>query len=711
MEGVTERRQAGPSLEEIGHLFHQVTENAREVFWLSTPDWSSVLYISPGYERIWGRSCESLYARPQDLLDSVVEEDREQVMNALNQKISGDLSKIAFPEFQILRPDGSKRWILARTFPVYDAEGKVYQISGIAEDITERKQAEEATLEREATLLQFKNTLDQTQDGVFIFQSDTLRIVYVNYSAIKQIGYSEDELLRMTPVDFKPEFDEQCFRALLNPFTDEGATAKTFETVHRHKDGHDIPVEIVLQLVNSDGMRAFYVAFTRDITERKLSEKMLRQNAERLDMALNAANEGMWELNVDTGQLYFSSHWGQLFGYKQEELPKSFEEWKSLIHPEDKDRVIKGVNEHLQNLKPHYESEYRIRSRSGEWVWILGHGKIISWDHHNNPLHITGTTKNITQRKQAEEQLRIAAVAFETHEGILITDVNANIIRVNRAFTNITGYSSEEVLGKNPRIFKSGRHNKEFYKAMWHHLLNTGTWSGEIWDRRKSGEVYPKWMTITAVKNEAGKATEYVAFFSDISLRKKAEEEICNLAYYDPLTKLPNRRLLNNRLEQAMDASKRSGCYGALLFMDMDNFKPLNDMHGHLAGDALLIEVALRLNGLVRKMDTVARFGGDEFVVVLSELNVNKACSTKQASDVVENIRSALSEPYILQIQHEGKAETTIEHRCTLSIGVVLFIGHDASVENLFKWADMAMYQAKQAGSNLIRIYDSKEVS
>ena len=190
-----------------------------------------------------------------------------------------------------------------------------------------------------------------------------------------------------------------------------------------------------------------------------------------------------------------------------------------------------------------------------------------------------------------------------------------------------------------------------------------------------------------------------------ISERKQAEEQIRQLAFYDALTQLPNRRLLNDRLEQAMAASKRSGRYGALMFLDLDNFKPLNDTHGHDVGDLLLIEVARRITGCVREMDTCARFGGDEFVVILSELVTDKTESTTQARIVAEKIHAALAEPYRLKIQPEGKAETTVEHHCTSSIGIVLFVDHEASAEDILKWADMAMYQAKEAGRNLIRFY------
>jgi diguanylate cyclase (GGDEF)-like protein/PAS domain S-box-containing protein len=194
----------------------------------------------------------------------------------------------------------------------------------------------------------------------------------------------------------------------------------------------------------------------------------------------------------------------------------------------------------------------------------------------------------------------------------------------------------------------------------------------------------------------------------DITERKQMEDQVRQLAFYDPLTQLPNRRLLNDRLNQAMAASKRNACYAALMFLDLDNFKPLNDMHGHVAGDLLLIEAADRLKSLVREMDTVARFGGDEFVLILSDLNTDEAKAISQAEIVAEKIRIRLSEPYLLTIKREGEADATVVHQCTVSIGVALFINHEVSPDDILKWADTAMYQAKEEGRNSIRFYDSK---
>lgn len=305
--------------------------------------------------------------------------------------------------------------------------------------------------------------------------------------------------------------------------------------------------------------------------------------------------------------------------------------------------------------------------------------------------------ENEIERQQVESQLRLAAATFETHEAIMITDVDGNIIRVNRAFEEITGYREEEVLGKNPRILSSGRHDKDFYANMWQALLRTGAWSGEVWDRNKNGNIYPKLTTITAVKNDKGETTQYVSIFSDITERKKAEEAIHNLAFYDALTGLPNRRLLLDRLGLALSVSARNKLFGALLFLDLDKFKTLNDTLGHEYGDMLLVEVARRLKFCVREVDTVARLGGDEFVVLIENISANSEDASQNVAHVAEKIRAVLATPYQL------KANT---HHSSPSIGVCLFYGNDLPVEELIKHADLAMYQAKDSGRNRVRFFD-----
>ncbi|OIN92668.1 MAG: hypothetical protein AUJ20_06785 [Comamonadaceae bacterium CG1_02_60_18] len=307
---------------------------------------------------------------------------------------------------------------------------------------------------------------------------------------------------------------------------------------------------------------------------------------------------------------------------------------------------------------------------------------------------------DITFSKTAEAELRIAATAFESQQGTTVADAHGLILRVNQAFTRITGYSAAEVVGKNPRVLQSGRHDAVFYKAMWSSIAQTGAWQGEIWNRRKDGEVYPEWLSISAVKDPAGQVTNYVATFSDITARKNAEEQIQNLAFYDTLTHLPNRRLLLDRLAQALATSARHQSLGALLYVDLDNFKTLNETLGHVQGDMLLQAVAQRLNACVREDDTVARLGGDDFVVMLEDLSLNAVDAATQAESVGDKIRLALGESYPVG---------PFRHHSTPSIGLTLFGGVlPQSTDDPLKRAELAMYQAKAAGRNTLRFFEDR---
>lgn len=313
------------------------------------------------------------------------------------------------------------------------------------------------------------------------------------------------------------------------------------------------------------------------------------------------------------------------------------------------------------------------------------------------------------ERARVQDDLHLKDVALNSSANtVVITDKDGIIKWANRAFEKLTGYASGDAVGRQPReLLKSGKHPASFYEELWKTILSGQVWHGEIVNRRKNGSLYSEEMTITPVLDKQGRISHFIAIKQDISERKRAEDKVRMLAFYDELTRLPNRRLLQDRLDRSMTGSKRSGCYGALMFMDMDNFKPLNDGYGHDVGDLLLIQVAERIQGCLRESDTVARFGGDEFVVILDELDADMDASFAEAGAVAEKIRSRLAEPYSLIVQREGLAPVTIEHHCTSSIGVVMFMGHEASQEDLLKWADIAMYQAKEQGRNRVNFHAS----
>ena len=301
------------------------------------------------------------------------------------------------------------------------------------------------------------------------------------------------------------------------------------------------------------------------------------------------------------------------------------------------------------------------------------------------------------ERKYAVENLRIAATAFESKIGMIITDANKVVLRVNRSFTEITGYSAQEAIGQTPLLLKSGRHDKGFYNEMWKEIKAKGSWQGEMWDRLKGGEISPVWVSVSAVKDVDDITTHYVATFTDIAERKAAEEQIKKLAFYDALTGLANRVLLQDRVRQIISATARDRSCGALLFIDLDNFKTLNDTLGHETGDKLLQQVAGRLNSCVRTTDTVARLGGDEFVVMLTDLSEDEADAAVTAEVVAEKILQALNEVYLL-----GSAT----HKSTASIGIALLTKRTVGIEELMKQADLAMYKSKASGRNQLHFFD-----
>ena len=304
--------------------------------------------------------------------------------------------------------------------------------------------------------------------------------------------------------------------------------------------------------------------------------------------------------------------------------------------------------------------------------------------------------QEIAIRREQEHALRVAATTFESHEAIVVTDANGIILQVNRAFTDITGYGAEEAIGQSPRLLSSGYHDQAFYQRMYKELAKKNQWKGEIWNRRKNGAVFPELLTVTCVRDEQNRLTHYVAIFSDVSDKKAAEQEIHNLAYYDPLTNLPNRRLLLDRLQHEIAAAKRQSSFGALFFLDLDHFKNLNDSRGHQVGDELLTQVAQRLKSLIREEDTACRLGGDEFIVLVPGRFINLQQATDHAAILAEKILLAINQPFEVQ----GS-----ELHFSTSIGVALYPETVDQPEDIIQQADTAMYRAKEGGRNGISFF------
>lgn len=431
---------------------------------------------------------------------------------------------------------------------------------------------------------------------------------------------------------------------------------------------------------------------------RKLRETMhtLQENTSRLSLSASVfdhAHDGIFICDANTKIVEVNMAFSATTGYERElTLGRTPAELGLACHDTN---FFKNL---LENNV--YSGEWR-----GETWNKRNNGEIYAaWldvfsvrDDTQEISHYVGLFSDITERRLVEDDMRIAATAFETQEGIFVTDVHHVILRVNAAFTKITGYSAQDAVGKTPALLSSGRQAADFYAALWSAINNTGTWQGEIWNKRKNGEIFPEYMTITAVKDTDGVVTNYVAALTDITMRKEAEAEIQSLAFYDPLTGLPNRRLLLDRINQALVTSARSGKDGAILFIDLDHFKTLNDSLGHAVGDQLLLQVSTRLTACVREGDTVARLGGDEFVVMLENLSEHNLEAAAQVETIGTKILSALNQNYKF---------STNNYQCTASVGIALFSDHNQTQDDLLKHADIAMYQAKKAGRNSLRFFD-----
>jgi diguanylate cyclase (GGDEF)-like protein/PAS domain S-box-containing protein len=334
-----------------------------------------------------------------------------------------------------------------------------------------------------------------------------------------------------------------------------------------------------------------------------------------------------------------------------------------------------------------YEKE--IIHQEGYLVPVRLSGKLIEREGGH---YIWSCMEDISDKVCAEKRLHQAAAVFDnTDEGIVITDENNRIIMVNGAFCEITGYSEEEAMGENPRILRSGKHAEAFYQSLWRHLLSEGSWRGEMWNRRKDGSIVPVWQQISIVRDKHGKLVNYVSIFSDISELKTVEQQLSHLAHHDELTGLPNRLYYKAQLEKCLQSARRNQHMMALLYLDLDGFKQINDTFGHDVGDQLLREVATRLKNCVREEDTVARMGGDEFIIILTQIR-----GPDDAALVAGNILSEVTRP--LQLPQHTLTPTT-------SIGISIYPSDAESVAGLQKAADHAMYSAKDRGKNGFKFF------
>ena len=530
----------------------------------------------------------------------------------------------------------------------------------------------------------YQTVFATANDGFFLLDE---RGVFLesNPKGASMYGLPVEALIGRSPLELSPEMQADG-RPSSEAFLEkhEGVMRgmpQFFEWRSLRADGTPFDVEITLSGIELRG-KPYLHAVVRDITERVQQQRQLAL----LEYAINHIREAAYLIDDQRKLVYVNEEVCRALDYSREEL----------------------LGMTLYDIDPAYTSEKGLAIREKAML----DGRCTFETHHRRrdgrtfPVEVTVTTiayegqtlgmslaRDITERKRTEEKLRIIASVFDnSQEAIVITDANNVFIDVNPAFVRITGYSRDEVLGRNPRLLNSGRQDSAFYAEMWRALKEQKAWRGEIWNRRKSGEVYAELLSVSAICDDAGRVQSYVGVFSDITYFKDHEAELNHVANYDALTGIPNRRLLADRLKQAIVHAQRSDKILAICYIDLDGFKEVNDRHGHEVGDQLLVDITRRLQEVLRAGDTLARLGGDEFVALFSDLPVEM-----EGFQVLERVMQTIAAP--VRIAGHQLA-------ISASIGVTFYPADDEDGDTLLRHADQAMYTAKQTGKNRYHLYD-----
>jgi len=518
----------------------------------------------------------------------------------------------------------------------------------------------------------FQNIVEHASDGIMVVDLDGY-VVFCNPALARIFQRTEDE------------FEGELFGF---PITAHNTT----ELDILHSDNSLAVAEMRVSEAYWEGERVF-IAMLRDITGRKQMEQTLRQTKEELAALYRCAPLGIIALRTDWRVKLWNPAAESILGWKAEEITGSvFPDLAKVLK-----RDIPALDDSVQRDAVVMGKEVRHYRKDGTPVDVsLSMAPV--HDETGRAAGIMCIIEDISRRIRDVAQLQLSGKIFEhTHEAIVVTDTLGFILAVNQAFVTITGYSEAEAIGRKPNLLKSGRHDQTFYARMWRALLTEGQWRGEIWNRRKNGEIYPEWINISAIHDDNGKANHYVAIFSDISKVKENEDRLRHLAHFDALTNLPNRFLFQDHVELALAQASRNGRQVAIMFLDLDHFKTINDTLGHRAGDTLLTEVAQRLTDCLRAGDTLSRFGGDEFNAVLPDIE-----SSTAAASVAEKFVAVLSTPFFIDDK---------ELMITTSIGIAIYPQDGSNLDILTHAADSAMFQAKEQGRNAYRFYQAGNVT
>ncbi|MGZ8157478.1 MAG: sensor domain-containing protein [Methylobacter sp.] len=666
LRDITERKQAEATLRASEARFRRMADSSPIMIWITDAE-GEPTFVNQSWLDFTGlNSVQSM--THGEWIGTIHPDDRKTAFVAYYQNT--EVHEAITTEYRLRCAKGEWRWILDKGTPLYDESGVFAGYIGSAIDITERKQVQQILQDKEQML------------------SESQRIAHVGSWSVELatgcISWS-DEMYRIYGVT-QQTFGHslKAFLAPIHP-GDRAAMKRWFSDCRTGKALRELDFRIMLpdgavRFIRGNGGLQYdemqrplrMVGSAQDITERKQAELILNQLKAMIDISL----DGFWIVDLAGNVLQVNEAYAKMSGYSIDELARMhISQLDAVDGPEQvKARIAKIIAQGYDLF------ETRHRHKDGHYIDVE-----ISAAFLPEFQQFCVFCRDITERKRIELDLRIAATAFESQEAMVITDTESVILRINKAFTESTGYTEEEAVGQKISILKSGRHDAAFYAVMWESLMSIGSWQGEIWDRRKNGEIYPKWLSISAVKGSDNVVTRYVGTHTDITERKTAEEQIKQLAFYDPLTQLPNRRLLHERLKHGINVERRDGKQLGLLMLDLDRFKAVNDSLGHLAGDELLQQVAERITARLRNVDMVARLGGDEFVVLLEDI-----AHPKDAARVAKEIITDLTKPFCLT--QGGNVQIGA------SIGISLYPQHGGSPEILMDHADAALYQAKDAG-------------
>jgi diguanylate cyclase (GGDEF)-like protein/PAS domain S-box-containing protein len=684
--------EQGRALEAAENRFGATFEQAAVGLALATPT-GRWLRVNERLADLLGYRSDDLIAR--NFCDVVRPEDLPETAELWQRFLAGEINEFAI-EKSCVGNEGRSFWGAVTVSLVRDADGQPDYSIVVIRDMSARRAVEQALHDSEE---RFDLAMRGTNDGVWDWNLQTGESYY-SPRWKSMLGYTEEEL----------ENHRDTWQFLIHQ--DDLATASrhlndclaghtpTFEAEFRmrHKSGTYVHILSRAFLVQrEDGKPTRLVGTHVDISGRKAVEETLRERVRLQEYIAKIADnlpgticsfqqrtDGAFSL------LYASTNLYELYDCSPEEAESDAAPLLARVHVDDIDGVLDSIAESARSLTL-WQHEYRfVHPAKGE-IWVEGRCAPEREPDGSTVWH--GFLYDVSERRRSEERLREAStVLASTHDGVVVTDRNGVIKSVNPAFCKISGYDEDELVGWNANLLQSGRHDRAFFAALWESLRTEGLWQGEIWNRRRSGETYPVWLTISAVHAAGEEAGNYVATFSDISSLKASEKQLEHLAHHDALTDLPNRVVLHARLEQAISRVRRVGGCGALLFLDLDRFKHVNDSLGHPAGDELLRQVSQRLRLRLRDTDTLARFGGDEFVVLLDQIN-----EPEDAARVAQVLIDQLDEPFILSGTQEVFVGTTI--------GISLFPADGELAEQLIQHADAALYDAKANGKGTYRFF------